>query len=205
MKWFLIVLVIIFLLFGILLFSALKIKISLSKNGFITIKYLFISFKYDFYGDNKVKRVKKNSTKKVDKKSQDKKPQKKEGYFKKIYSEDGLIEGTVKLLSAVKHIVSKIIHLVAECDVEKLNLNIKVATEDPADTAIYYGGVCAVVYPAIGLLNGLVSIRSQNVNVKADYETNKPEVDFIIIMKLRVFRAVKVAFSLIKELIQGGF
>ena len=203
MTVFLIILAVIVLLFGILLVSAVKLKIYLSANGYIIIKYLFLRFKYDIYGDNKIKRVK-NSGAKSRKKKSSAKAKEKEGYFKKIYTEEGLVEGTVKLLSTIKHIVSKILELITECKVDNLILNIKVASDDPAQTAICYGGVCAVAYPALGILNGMVNIKNQNVNITADYKSKKIEAKFIIVIKLRIFKATKVALSLIKDIIQGG-
>ena len=203
MQIFLIILAVLLLFFGIVLLSAVKFKIYLSKDGYIIIRYLFFCFKYDIYGDTKIKKVKKTPKKSAEKSKQNtsKNPKKKEGYFKKIYSDEGIVEGTIKLLSTIKHMVSKIIELVTECNINNLILDIKVASEDPAETAICYGGVCSVVYPALGILNGIANIKKQNVNILADYNLKKPEVSFIIILKLRIFKAIKVAFSLIKDLI----
>ena len=195
MKFFLIILSVLLLIFGILLVSSVKLKIYLSEDGYIVIKYLFFRFKYDIYGDNKIKKVEKSKSKKSDKK---------EGYLKKLYTEEGIVEGTVKLLSTIKHIVSKILELITECKVDDLILNIKVASDNPASTAIYYGGVCAVAYPALGILNGMVDIKKQNVSITADYNLKKIEAKFIILIKLRVFKATKVAIHLIKDIIQGG-
>jgi len=205
-KIFLIILAVIFILFGILLISSVKLKIYLSKNGYIVIKYLFLRFKYDIYGDNKVKRIKKSKNKKVDsknKKSSDSSNQK-VGYFKKIYNENGWVEGTVQLLSTLKLILSKVAELALKCKISNLVLKIKVVADNPSDTAVYYGGVCSVAYPAIGMLNGIFTIKKQNIDINADYNSEKPEVEFMAIIKLRVFSSVKVAFSLIKEFIQGG-
>jgi hypothetical protein len=47
----------------------------------------------------------------------------------------------------------------------------------------------------------MTNIKNQNVSVVADYNLKNPEVSFIIILKLRIFKAIKVAFSLIKDLI----
>lgn len=195
MKIFLIVFSVLLLLFGVLLVSAVKLKIYLSEDGYIVIKYLFFRFKFDLYGDNKIKKAEEKKTKKS---------AKKEGYFKKLYTEEGIVEGTVKLLSTIKLIVSKILELITECKVDNLILNIKVASDDPANTAICYGGVCAVAYPALGILNGMVDIKKQNVSITADYNLKKIEAKFIIFIKLRVFKATKVAIHLIKDIIQGG-
>ena len=114
MKIFLIIFAIILFFFGILLVSAVKLKIYLSENGYIVIKYLFLRFRYDIYGDNKIKKVKKTSVKAKKRKSTTE-PKEKVGYFKKIYTEEGLVEGTVKLLSTIKYIISKILEIISEC------------------------------------------------------------------------------------------
>lgn len=203
MKIFLIIFAIILFFFGILLVSAVKLKIYLSENGYIVIKYLFLRFRYDIYGDNKIKKVKKTSVKAKKRKSTTE-PKEKVGYFKKIYTEEGLVEGTVKLLSTIKYIISKILEIISECKVDNLVLNIKIASDDPARTALTYGGVCAVAYPALGILNGMVDIKKQNVSILADYNAKTIEAKFLVIIKLRVFKATKVALSLIKDIIQGG-
>lgn len=204
MQIFLIVLAVLLLLFGIVLFSAVKLKLYLSKDGYLIIKYLFFSFKYDIYGDDKLKQITKKDTKKS-KKSETKSSDKKEGYFKRIYTKEGIVEGTFKLLSIIKYIFSKIIELLGKCSIDNLVLNIKVATDDPAETAICYGGVCAVVYPTLGILNGMANVKKQKVNITTDYNSKNIEVSFMIFIKLPVFKATKVAFSLIKDSIQGGF
>ena len=203
MKIFLIIFAIILFFFGILLVSAVKLKIYLSENGYIVIKYLFLRFRYDIYGDNKIKKVKKTSVKAKKRKSTTE-PKEKVGYFKKIYTEEGLVEGTVKLLSTIKYIISKILEIISECKVDNLVLKIKIASDDPARTALTYGGVCAVTYPALGILNGMVDIKKQNVSILADYNAKTIEAKFLVIIKLRVFKATKVALSLIKDIIQGG-
>lgn len=198
MKIFFIILAALFLLFCILLVSSVKLKIYLNKSGYIVIKYLVFRFKYDIYGDNKIKRVKKRRKKKSKQKTDS---DKKDGYLKKLYDENGYVEGTVQLLSILKRFLSKIADLAEKSKISKLVLKIKVASNDPADTAIYYGGVCAAVYPMIGFLNGIFTIKKQNININADYASDKSEIEFMAVLKLRVFSSIKVAIALIKEFI----
>ena len=65
---------------------------------------MFFKFEYDFYGQDKIKKV----TRKEKAKSDDKKADKpSEGYIKKIYKKHGVVDGTVQLFSIVKNIFSK--------------------------------------------------------------------------------------------------
>lgn len=207
MKIFLIILAFIVLFFGILLIANVKLKIYLSEKGYVVIKYLFLRFKYDFYGDNKLKAVKKNSRKDSSKpkSKKQKKDGEKEGYFKRILRENGVVDGTVQVLNLIKLIFSKLAELIGKTKVKNLFLDIKVAAEEPSLTAMYYGGVSAVVYPAVGLLNGIIPIEKQTVNINADYSVAQSEIKFEVIIKLRVYKLISVVFSFIKEYIKGGF
>ena len=161
MNIFWIVLLSIVAFFGIILVSNIRFKVYLSKDGYLVIKYLFLRFRYDVYGENKLKRVKRKKQKKekvkIKKLKKDSKP-KKEGYLKKLFDEKGAVEGVIQFLSLIKLIISKIAGLSSKCKINNLVLNIKTASEDPSETAIYYGAVSAVVYPAIGVLNGIFPI-----------------------------------------------
>ena len=211
MKIFLIILASIVLFFGILFIANVKLKVYLSEKGYVVIKYLFLRFKYDFYGDNKLKAVKKkhrdngSKTKSKEKKKDKGKDKEKEGYFKKVFREKGVVDGTVQVLSLIKLIFSKLVELIGKTKVKNLFLDIKVAAAEPSLTAMYYGGVSAVVYPAVGLLNGILPIENQTVNINADYGATNSEIKFAIIVKLRLYKLISVAFSFIKEFLKGGF
>lgn len=205
MDIFLIVLAVIVLLVGILLVSNVGLKIYLSRDGFVVVKYLFLRFKFDVYGENKLKHIKKSKPKKAKKKSKKGKEEKKEGYFKKTIEEKGLVEGTVQFLSIIKLIISKIADVASKCKISNLILSIKTAADEPSETAIYYGAVSAVVYPALGVLNGIFPIKKQNVSITADYNAQNPEIEFMVTLKIRVYSLIRVLFSFIKDYIQGGY
>ncbi|MEE1025920.1 MAG: hypothetical protein U0L55_02785, partial [Acutalibacteraceae bacterium] len=120
MKIFLIILASIVLFFGILFIANVKLKVYLSEKGYVVIKYLFLRFKYDFYGDNKLKAVKKkhrdngSKTKSKEKKKDKGKDKEKEGYFKKVFREKGVVDGTVQVLSLIKLIFSKLVELIGK-------------------------------------------------------------------------------------------
>ena len=202
MNTFLIVILAIITFFGIILISNIKLKIFLSNDGYIVVKYLFLRFKYDVYGENKLKCIKKKKPQKTKKKI---KEVKKDGYFKKLFEEKGVVEGVVQFLSLIKLIFCKIADITSKCKIDDFYLNIKTAADNPAETAIYYGAVSSIVYPAIGVFNGIFPIKKQNVNICADYGSQKPEFEFKIILKVRVCSLIKVLFSFIKDYIQGGY
>lgn len=196
MKTFLIILAVILVIIGISLFANIKLKIYLSKKGYMVIRLLFFKFEYDFYGQDKIKKA---SRKKVSKSNEVNQKEPDEGYIKKIYKKHGVVDGTVHLLGIIKNVVSKILSLLSKARMTDLNLKIVIAGEDPATTAITYGAVSAVVYPAIGLINGIVQVDKQNINITADYNAKTPQVEFLSKIKIPVYKALSVAFSLIKD------
>lgn len=204
MKIFLIILGALILFVGIILFASIRLKVFLSKNGFLVVKYLFLSFKFDLYGENKIARKKSQKSKKQVKTTSDNKTDnsKQEGYIKKIYREKGVVDGTLQLMSLIKLLLSKLLMLLGRCKVSFFNLNIKVTGEDPAETAISYGAVSAVVYPMIGIINGIMSVKKQEINLVADYDAKEPEVDFRAKIKVRVISVVKVVLSFISDYIK---
>lgn len=190
--------IIIFVLFS----AKIKLKIYLSKDGYIVVKYLFLKLRYDFYGDNNLKP--KNKGEAIPQKNKKSKAEK-QGYIKKTYAEQGAVEGTIQILSVIKLVFLKFANLITKSSAEYLNLNIDVASDDAATTAMYYGSICAVVYPAVGLLNGIIPIKKQNICINADYSQNNTSVQFELFLSLRVYKSLSVVFSLIKEFLQGGF
>ena len=59
--------------------------------------------------------------------------------------------------------------LLAAVVVRKLEFALFVASEDAAETAMRYGQVCAVVYPAMSMLCGVMRVRCPRVGVVPDY------------------------------------
>lgn len=58
--------------------------------------------------------------------------------------------------------------------VDRLRVEITVAGEDAADTALLYGRLCAVLYTAVGLLASLMRVRSPHVVVTPLFDRTQP-------------------------------
>lgn len=195
MKIFLIILFSVIALFMILLLANIRLKLYLSKDGYLVLRYLFLRFRFELYGENQVKRKKKEK-KKAPKKE-------KQGYIKKIYDKNGPLEGTSQLLSIIKLLLSKLFSLFSKATITKLDLNITVTGDDPAETAINYGAVSAVVYPTIGIINGIFTVKKQNVILNADYDSTEPKIYFKCWIKVRLISVIKVFISFIKDYIKN--
>lgn len=53
--------------------------------------------------------------------------------------------------------------------VDKFSVRLIVAAEDPADTALQYGRLCAVVYPSVAVLEQAMRIRRREVRVEPGF------------------------------------
>ena len=90
------------------------------------------------------------------KKKQKKKSSSKKEELKQLFREDGL-EGTLRLFGRLAVLAGKTAgRLLRAVTVDKLELELLVAAEDAADTAVRYGQVCGVLYPALAAISGPV-------------------------------------------------
>lgn len=81
---------------------------------------------------------------------------------------------------------------------EILKLKIKVGTSDPAKTAVTYGVVSQSVAYIIELLSNItnVDVKKQNsIQVSADFLSEKTDADINIILNLKVWHSISLAFK----------
>lgn len=197
MKIFLIILLIIFALLCFLLLSSIKIKIYLSKKGYLILSYMFIKHRIDLYPDKK--KAKKNNDKKDLEKSGQKE---KRGYVKKLYEQKGIVDGTVELLKVIQELLAKIATIFSRSTIEELKLKMTLSQNEPAETAIVYGAVTAIVYPAVGLINGLMLVKNQEIDLKAVYDNTPFNVEFSAIIRIPIRSIFGALYTFLKEYIK---
>lgn len=76
--------------------------------------------------------------------------------------------------------------------------NIKVATGDPATTAIAYGAVnsaMASVYPFLESSDNVKGLERAEINVCCDFFSNTPDADIKLAFTLRVWQALSIVLS----------
>lgn len=123
--------------------------------------------------------------------------QKKENFITKIFNEKGKIEGIKFLGSLIKLAVSRIIWLIRKIKFRQFFLDISIASDDAANTAISYGAVCAVVYPIINLLDQNTDLSVKKVNIYTDFDKLSPEIEAAISVKTRLIYAVIALISVL--------
>ena len=104
-----------------------------------------------------------------------------------------LFSSKVGLWGRVSYLIKKVI-------VKKFRLNIIVASDDAAQTALLYGGVCSVLYPVVGFLETVMDFKEDNMKIVCDYESAQPDLDFYAEIKIRVIHLLIAVFKIIPEI-----
>ena len=123
-----------------------------------------------------------NNTKKAEQKSlkKEKKPKKKNKTLEKLkdtFKKHGL-EGIMEIIRELAGICGGLLGCVFKhIVIVKLDLNIVVAFEDSYKTAVNYGYVCSGVYPGLAVILRTFKYKDYNVNITADFDKKKPEID----------------------------
>ena len=136
------------------------------------------------YSSAKEKPDKPKEPKKQKKQKTDKPKKKKEkGGFLADLAKDLKTEGVSAVLGTVKAIaglaVGALKRVLKAVTVDRLQLQLFIAAEDAATTAINTGRVCAVLYPSLSAIQCALRIRHRAVTVAPDYlaETGRVAAD----------------------------
>lgn len=89
--------------------------------------------------------------------------------------------------------------------VDRLQLQLLLATGDPASTATLYGKVCGVLYPSLAIVERVIRVRRRSLRVEPNFLLEKSGVRFDLRLHVSVLRLLGaglyllVRFLLIKE------
>ena len=78
-------------------------------------------------------------------------------------------------------------------------LDLTVASQDSADTAIEYGGICCAVYPVLSLLESTADFKMKQINIDADFNKTQPEFQISFSVTTRLIYWITAAISAITE------
>ncbi len=121
------------------------------------------------------------------------------------FREDGLA-ATLELLRQLAVIAGQALGRVLRAiTVDSLRLELLIAAGDPATTAVRYGEVCGVLYPALAAVGGAVRIRRRQVRLEPNFLLEQGSVQTDVRLHLWNFRllwagiVLLVRFVLLKE------
>lgn len=154
----------------LLLILILPLHLHASFDGQLSLRLRYLFFTYPLY-PRPEKKKKKLKQKKVKKKKEIELSRTEE----MLRSEGvaAVISYYIKLGQLIK---TAAIGLLGTITVDKLKLNISVASDDAAQTAINYGRICAAIYPMHALIESSVNVRSRSINITPDFLNSEDQV-----------------------------
>lgn len=185
----------VFLLLLIFLYLPITVDLSYVKELSYRIKYAgFILLDSEKKVDIKGKRKKKKKKSENDTASKEQSG-KGENFFKKTYNQKGFF-GTVRYFSELlMMLLKKLWFVVKRLKFTRFKLDIAVATDNAANTAIEYGGICSAVYPTLALLETNADFKSREVNISTDFDKTESTFAASISVTTRLIYFLIVAVS----------
>ncbi len=181
------------LLILLILFSSVSVYVSNSENLSVKVGFWFLRFKV-FPVKDKAK-VKKKS--KQEEKTKD-------NAIKRMISEKGVVATVGELAAIGKTILTKAGQAAKHIRVKKLYFLVTAASGDPAKTAVVYGSLCSVVFPALNGFQSLLKFndRKTKVSVLSDFNSETPIVELDLKIKLRIWFILKAALGVLLQLVR---
>ena len=164
----LIIIAVLLLIIAAVLFLPLDAIIEFKDDFFFKLKFSGIGiFKLN---PDKKKKEEKTENNLPSNKSTPKKESKAATYFKKLKEKYGF-SGTIKLLLGfLRDLIPHIRKLLKHIKIRNVVIDIIIAENDAAKTAIEYGSVCAVAYPVLSGLESVAGVKYKAINIKSDFE-----------------------------------
>lgn len=121
--------------------------------------------------------------------------------LKETLSHGGLSETVGEELRIIISLLREVVRFLPKCVMKKLKVDAVISEEDPAEEAMDFGLVCAVVYPLIGFIESFIrfSRRAMQVNVRCSFGKEEPKAVVEAVLATNVFRLAEVLVRLIIE------
>lgn len=131
------------------------------------------------------------------------KKQKKESLMHLIYRSSG-IDGLILILKRVFSYLGTFLGDVLDSMVvEEFYLDVSCTKGDAASTAIYYGEVCATVFPILGALVSRYKVRKYDFNIYPDYIARFSNASFIAKIYVFPIKLIGIVLALVFKLLFG--
>ena len=195
----LIIIAVLLLIIAAVLFLPLDAIIEFKDDFFFKLKFSGIGiFKLN---PDKKKKEEKTENNQPSNKTTREKENKASTYFKKLKEKHGF-SGTIKLLLGfLRDLIPHIRKLLKHIKIRNVVIDIIIAEDDAAKTAIEYGGVCAVAYPVLSGLESVAGVKYKAINIKSDFEGQnssfafkgdiRTRIIFLLIALIKVYSEYK--------------
>lgn len=113
------------------------------------------------------------------------------------FREDGL-SATIHYLGELARLAGQAVgRVLRSITVDKLDLELIVADGDADATAIRYGQICSVLYPAFTAIAGVIKVRKRNLRIEPNFLLENSTVRADVRLHVWVYRVVGAAIVLL--------
>ena len=108
------------------------------------------------------------------------------------------VEGTLYFIADVARLIGRNVgRLLRSITISDLQLQMLIATDDPASTAQRYGQVCGVLYPTLELIGHTMRIRRRQVRIEPNFLLENSCARFDVRLRVSVWRLTGAALALL--------
>lgn len=108
------------------------------------------------------------------------------------------VAGTLHFICGVARLAARAVgRVLRSVTVTRLQLQLLIATGDPADTAQRYGQVCSVLYPALEQIGQRMCIRRRDLRVEPNFLLERGNARFDIRLRVSVWRLAGAGIALL--------
>ncbi len=182
-----------------------------AENTSVLLQWLFLKIKL-YPMENKGKKKKENppEPQKEDNaesdntaETEEKKTKGNNNFLKTLYDAEG-IDGLIDILQSVmgytKTYFGNLIHGFV---IDELYLDVRCTRSDAAETAIYYGEVCAVLFPLLGALAAKCRMKKYDFNIYPDFIARFSEASFVTAFHFTPMYLIGITVAYVFKLIFG--
>lgn len=185
----------------ILLISSINVFLEINDRVFLKISILGITlFSYD--SENTKTKPKNTKHKKKLEASDEKSLSTFSSLLKEYTKGKNKRELIQELFEIIKYLCIRFKTLLGHFRFKKVVLDLTVATDEAAETAILYGRLCSVIYSIVSLLESSVNFSSEKISVKTDFTSEKFKLILSSTFKIRVCYILGFALSLAVKVIK---
>ncbi len=193
--------------FVILLSVKFKITVHYEDDVALSVGWLFLNFNILPKKEKTEKKPKKEKKKKEEKPKEESeiipepKKKKKDNMFVRFYRNRG-VSGVVQLLKDAAKAVGGMFKRIGRAFLfEELYISMNVGAGDSAETAIKYGKVCSVAFPAMGLIVSSMRIKKYNLEIVPDFIYGKTEARLHTKVSVRPIALINAVIVLAFEML----
>ena len=182
-----------------------------AENTSVLLKWLFLKIKlYPMKNTGKKKKEKtpvpqEEDNTQTENTEETEEPKQKGGnnLLKTLYDAEG-IDGLISILQSVlgytKTFFGNMIHGFV---IDELYLDVRCTRSDAAETAIYYGEVCAVLFPLLGALAAKCRMKKYDFNIYPDFIARFSEASFVTAFHFTPMYLMGITLAYVFKLLFG--